>query len=945
MASIPKVTVEVAFDGGPFSTSYTWTDISDYVEGFRVRRGRNSELDRIEAGTLSLTLDNSDGRFTPGKQKSGGNVLSGYSGQYIWDLNGRANNTIMSQINIGQVDDDGKTRVMSRTVYTSGAPVSCYFAVKWLDAGGATLRFVIGTRFVADSSPAVYTHEEAPPAGTATAVLYIYADTYPEGNTGLTAYGEKAEWYKTQPYWPNVIPRRRVRVRTSNLAPKDVSTGGDITRTSAQFSTSHSTGTSNSWAEVPKSGAGSVRVDMGNNGTADYASSVRCGFVSNGKPVGLSKVVAGQTYSARAQVRLGTSSPALSVKMLVRWYDAAGNFLTTSSDSPSVALQNGAWVALPLTGVLAPANAVWAGLSIGTTGGDGGGTGYLFIDEIQFEQGSTLSEWNPGGSIFHGYIEKWPVSTDGLTASVEVSAVDGFSVLGTTELRRPMATAILATNPVGYWPLNDPVGSTRLENAANDTAPASLVASKYGGGTAQLGAASIVPRDGGTAYSLTNVGTNVGTVVDPCDNGRRLIPLGTQLAVNMWVQPSALPSSGTTTSLFTAWNDQGAMCLSLDVASTGIVTVYTRFSTPTGDVIKTFQSYGAIPVSSPTMLTVVVDGGYTLLYWNGDPDNTSGAAVANADLRDIKWASLGGQQAGSLYQQYQNGRYSDFAIWDDTSLFADESIIYDWWATGADSSANNYESEVDRLWRALDGAGWSGQEFVYDKNTTSLQPPDWESGTDALEVAQNGAADASGYVFMDGDGRFTYHSRVRRQSATVRYVLSDSSGFPYESNLEFVMDEDRIINEVAYKRPGGAEGVLRDASSIALYGRKSKTLELSVTKDSVVQDAAYSMLNLYSEPTVRCDSVTLKATAIPSLFLVVLGAEIGDRITLSELPSAAPDSSLDFYVEAVEADVQVNGGTLEWVTTLSLSPADGSDVWILEDATLGRLDRTAVLAY
>jgi hypothetical protein len=159
------------------------------------------------------------------------------------------------------------------------------------------------------------------------------------------------------------------------------------------------------------------------------------------------------------------------------------------------------------------------------------------------------------------------------------------------------------------------------------------------------------------------------------------------------------------------------------------------------------------------------------------------------------------------------------------------------------------------------------------------------------------------------------------------------------------MDDDRIINEVTYKRKNGIEGVLKDQTSIDAYGRKSTSIELSVTSDQEIQDTAYTTLNTYAQPMVRCDSVTLKASATPNLFLVALGVEIGDRITLTDLPTAAPDSELDFYVEAIDTDVSVNGGTLEWVTTLSLSPADGSDVWILEDSTLGRLDRTSVLAY
>jgi hypothetical protein len=937
MATIPKVTVEVAFDGGPFSSSYTWTDISDYVEGFSVRRGRNNELDRIEAGTLSLTLDNSDGRFTPGKEKSGGNILSGYSGQFVWDLTGRANNTVMSTINVGQVDDDQKTRVMSRTVYTDGKPVSCYFAVKWLDASSNVLRFVIGTRFVADSSPAVYTHEEAPPAGVASAVLYIYADTYPEGNTpSLTAYGEKAEWYKTQPYWPNVVPRRRVRVRTSNLAPKDLSTGGDITHTSAQFSTSHSAGTSNSWASVPKSGAGSIRIDCGNNGTADYASSVRCGYVSSGKAVGCSKVVAGQTYSARAQVRLGASSPALSVKMLVRWYDAAGNFLTTSSDSLSVALQNGVWVALPLTGVVAPANAVWAGLSIGTVGGDGGGSGYLFIDEIQFEQGSTLSEWNPGGSIFHGYIEKWPVTADGLTASVDVSAVDGFSVLGNTDLRRAMQSEILSTGPLGYWTGGDPVGSTRLENLVSDQQPAKLVASKYGGATPLLGADSIVAKDSTTCYSLANVSSNQGTVVDICDGGARKYVLGTDFSVAFWTNPTR-PSSGQWVTLFAGWSDTGTEFMTIRMDSSGFVQVNTTFTDGTQ---TSFTSPLALSSSSSHFIMVHVDQGVTRLYYDGDlRASYTGTLPANLDIRDLRWASFGGRQAGAIYAEYSNGRHGHFAVWDRRVSWAEQNAI---WNLGQGPEVT--ESESARISRLAEYADFTG-DTALDAGLSTLQGPSWDTGASALDELQGAAQDASGYIFMDGDGRLTYHNRQRRQSAVVRYELADSLGLPWEPGLQFEMDDDRIINEVSYKRTNGIEGVLKDQTSIAAYGRKSTSIELGVTSDSSVQDAAYTLLNVYAEPMVRCDSVTLKASATPGLFLVALGAEIGDRITLSDLPTAAPDAELDYYVEAIDTNVSVDGGTLEWVTTLSLSPADGSDVWILEDSTLGRLDRTTVLAY
>lgn len=66
---MPDVKVEIAFDGGfrvP-KTSWTWTDVSTYVElaeGLSINWGRGDERSTADANTLTLTLDNSDGRFT-----------------------------------------------------------------------------------------------------------------------------------------------------------------------------------------------------------------------------------------------------------------------------------------------------------------------------------------------------------------------------------------------------------------------------------------------------------------------------------------------------------------------------------------------------------------------------------------------------------------------------------------------------------------------------------------------------------------------------------------------------------------------------------------------------------------------------------------------------------------------------------------------------------------
>jgi hypothetical protein len=54
-----------------FPNTGTWTDITAYVLDIPgVSRGRARAVDQVQPGTMSLTLDNSDGRFTPGRSSS-----------------------------------------------------------------------------------------------------------------------------------------------------------------------------------------------------------------------------------------------------------------------------------------------------------------------------------------------------------------------------------------------------------------------------------------------------------------------------------------------------------------------------------------------------------------------------------------------------------------------------------------------------------------------------------------------------------------------------------------------------------------------------------------------------------------------------------------------------------------------------------------------------------
>jgi hypothetical protein len=62
--SFPTLKVELSLDK-PGVTSPSWQEITDYVTTLTINRGRQYELDQIEAGICEMTLDNNDRRFDP----------------------------------------------------------------------------------------------------------------------------------------------------------------------------------------------------------------------------------------------------------------------------------------------------------------------------------------------------------------------------------------------------------------------------------------------------------------------------------------------------------------------------------------------------------------------------------------------------------------------------------------------------------------------------------------------------------------------------------------------------------------------------------------------------------------------------------------------------------------------------------------------------------------
>lgn len=61
----PVFICRIAFASQPYTASPSWDDVSSDLISFSIKRGRQHQLDRFEAGTAVILLDNTDGHYWP----------------------------------------------------------------------------------------------------------------------------------------------------------------------------------------------------------------------------------------------------------------------------------------------------------------------------------------------------------------------------------------------------------------------------------------------------------------------------------------------------------------------------------------------------------------------------------------------------------------------------------------------------------------------------------------------------------------------------------------------------------------------------------------------------------------------------------------------------------------------------------------------------------------
>lgn len=210
------------------------------------------------------------------------------------------------------------------------------------------------------------------------------------------------------------------------------------------------------------------------------------------------------------------------------------------------------------------------------------------------------------------------------------------------------------------------------------------------------------------------------------------------------------------------------------------------------------------------------------------------------------------------------------------------------------------------------------------------------AGRAPLELMRDVEAVDGGVLFDAADGTLTYQDRSYRYNAT-SVLTFDASTQEVEADFAPKLDRSTLINEATATTADGYEYTYTDTASQDDYGQHSDSRQLATTSRAEAEGWATWTVNAYSEPASRAPTVSVDITPdTGARQAAVLGLEIGDRVTISNLPAQAASSSQGFFVEGY-AETIVEGVLHQ--LTFNLSPTSPWDsIFRLDDPSLGQLD-------
>jgi hypothetical protein len=556
-----------------------------------------------------------------------------------------------------------------------------------------------------------------------------------------------------------------------------------------------------------------------------------------------------------------------------------------------------------------------------------------WVDSFQGDEGATLPAFNttalPIRYRFTGYVEEWPTEWPGGNAysTAMVTATDQFKRLGqAVKLKSIIEQEYLADDPAVYYTLGDPTGATTAGDTSKNNAGKLSTLQVGAGGALTFGAntgpgTDSMPAPAFAPVNVTNGQYLSGTLTPSV--GFSGLTMEAFMLTSAAVQQTVVRLVDTNGSWIEVSTTATGKVSATDLnVFTGLVnfkvTSASSFNDGATHHVALTQSIAAgSPVGTVTN-TLVVDG-----------VSVGSATYSGSYISSYVKSNVGGVAAGALF----TGTIAHVAA---SSSAVSVSRLLSHYQSGSTGFAG--ERSDQRIARLARYAGVLTAEQSLDAGfSTSITFVD-TTGAAPLRAMQDVTATEGGVLFIDGQGRLAFQSRGHRYNTISTFTATARDVDP---GARFISNDALLVNDVTAGRAGGATVRAVNAGSVADYGTASVNLTLLTTSDAEVADAANWKANAGSAINPRLPNLTLDLLTSPNLTAAALLLGLGSRITVSGLPSQAPASSMDLFIEGWTETISAGGWVIAWNT----SPVAASSVWQLDSPIYSQLDVSTRLAY
>ncbi len=649
-------------------------------------------------------------------------------------------------------------------------------------------------------------------------------------------------------------------------------------------------------------------------------------------------LVIGRTYTFQARVYVPTGSPDVLLAV------AGIGVGTQTSTKNSFATVSYTFVATAGSHLLQ----VWPATS--PTSGQ-----QVWVDKAMLDDGSSVGTWTTTApdikDRFTGYIDglplEWPEGSDNYCV-VRLSASSRRARLQkTSKLTSALREAILATEPVGYWPMTEgtdavnptsPVQQQIFRDITNPTELVrnnQLIASWYesaaekplvhDGSQGPTDEESLVYIKRTTDYTdpdwhkyigsgnAFKIGTDTPTGDWTLELLARVAPFQPQAGANVDVVLAKvfIPDSFSQEVRVFVYDNT-------NTSSSGgkFVGLTLHLFDDTGAVIEE-PSWFYVGTSSEEHYNLATDGefhaytvrvaegaggipGIASLYLDGEWIAYTFFSVANTFTKRFEQIAMGPR---TLYGDLWVGH---LAAWDRIITTDELDSI-----TSAALAAS--ESLEDRVVRLAGRVGIDPSEVTVETSWAQELGPQPEAGNTVGTLLDDLALSTQGIVLDGRDGQLTMQARNGRYNPTAAFTL-DAAEEQVEADLNTTADDQNLVNiiEVSRQLTDGSV-TLSDDTSVEDYGDYGDTLSIITTSDQEVISAGYDVLYRKANPTVRFNKVSVNLGELTSSSLRddILDADVSTLFSIINLPDQLPASTADQFLEGYTETLNDSVHTIE----------------------------------